>query len=400
MNFKQIEIPVPDLPFPDPIDFKAGVLRSKGRIASGLLHAKAGILRAGANILSQKANALDKVAQAIPAVKAGLINTLKGFGGDKGGLGGLNPFGGGGGGGGYAAPQKPSYGPSNNQPQTYNAPQQQTYNAPQSGYGSPQGPVINSNSGRPQGPVINSNSGQIPGVNINVIPTSNTNSNNFVNNRPEKQQSNNNLFNVGTGLSFGNNQNQQSQYGNQNQQQQYGNQNNNNQQQQFQNNNNQQQQFNNQNNFQNQVQANNNYGVNQNQVRPVNNVFSNNQQQQVNNNNQDNYGSPVGNPIGPSNNNNAQQNSNPIQFNNNNNQQQNINNYASSLTSSNSNSNQFQPSINLPVQNNAVTNIDPNPVRLTFVNNDLAGQPNPFLSTPEKLILQESRQQQVRIFRK
>ena len=58
-----IEIPVPDLPIPDPIEFKAAVLRSKGRIASGLLHTKAGLLRAGANILAQKANALDKFAQ-------------------------------------------------------------------------------------------------------------------------------------------------------------------------------------------------------------------------------------------------------------------------------------------------------------------------------------------------
>ena len=54
---------MPDLPIPDPIEFKAAVLRSKGRIASGLLHTKAGLLRAGANILAQKANALDKFAQ-------------------------------------------------------------------------------------------------------------------------------------------------------------------------------------------------------------------------------------------------------------------------------------------------------------------------------------------------
>jgi len=82
VNFKQIEIPVPDIDLPSPLEFKAGVLRSKGRIASGLLHAKAGILRAGANILAQKANTLDKIAQAIPAVKAGLIQKLKGS--DKG----------------------------------------------------------------------------------------------------------------------------------------------------------------------------------------------------------------------------------------------------------------------------------------------------------------------------
>ena len=95
---KIIEIPVPDLPIPDPIEFKAGVLRSKGRIASGLLHTKAGLLRAGANILAQKANALDKFAQAIPAIKANLINSLQGFGGGKGG-----------GGGGYGAPPAPGY---------------------------------------------------------------------------------------------------------------------------------------------------------------------------------------------------------------------------------------------------------------------------------------------------
>ena len=53
LNFKNIELPVPDIALPDPIEFKAGVLRSKGRIASGLLHAKAGILRAGANILGK-----------------------------------------------------------------------------------------------------------------------------------------------------------------------------------------------------------------------------------------------------------------------------------------------------------------------------------------------------------
>ena len=63
--------------------------RSKGRIASGLLHAKAGILRAGANILAQKANALDKVAQAIPGAKAAIINQLQGLNKDKGGLGGF-----------------------------------------------------------------------------------------------------------------------------------------------------------------------------------------------------------------------------------------------------------------------------------------------------------------------
>ena len=110
---KIIEIPVPDLPIPDPIEFKAGVLRSKGRIASGLLHTKAGLLRAGANILAQKANALDKFAQAIPAIKANLINSLQGFG--KGG-----------GGGGYGAPPAPSY----NAPAPQQPPPSYNNNAP------------------------------------------------------------------------------------------------------------------------------------------------------------------------------------------------------------------------------------------------------------------------------
>ena len=70
--------------------------RSKGRIASGLLHAKAGILRAGANILAQKANALDKVAKAIPGAKAQIINQLQSLNKDKGGFGG----------GGYGAPTR------------------------------------------------------------------------------------------------------------------------------------------------------------------------------------------------------------------------------------------------------------------------------------------------------
>ena len=109
---KVIEIPVPDLPIPDPIEFKAAVLRSKGRIASGLLHTKAGLLRAGANILAQKANALDKFAQAIPAIKANVINSLQGLGGGKGG-------------GGYGAPPANNYGapaPQVQPPPSYNAP--------------------------------------------------------------------------------------------------------------------------------------------------------------------------------------------------------------------------------------------------------------------------------------
>lgn len=113
---KVVEIPIPDINLPNPIEFKAGVLRSKGRIASGLLHTKAGILRAGANILAQKANALDKFAQAIPGLKASLINGIKGFGGGKGG------------GQGYGAPKPPS--------NTYGAP------PPSNGYGVPKAPVV------------------------------------------------------------------------------------------------------------------------------------------------------------------------------------------------------------------------------------------------------------------
>ena len=134
---KIIEIPIPDLPIPDPIQFKAGVLRSKGRIASGLLHTKAGILRAGANILAQKANALDKFAQAIPAIKANLINTMTGFG--KGG-----------GGGGYGAPPSNTYGtPPQAPPQpSYNRPQPQQQQPPigpsQSSYNSNSGGSFNS----------------------------------------------------------------------------------------------------------------------------------------------------------------------------------------------------------------------------------------------------------------
>ena len=184
LNFKQIELPVPDINLPDPIEFKAGVLRSKGRIASGLLHAKAGILRAGANILAQKANALDKVAQAIPAVKAGLINTLKGFGGDKGG------------GSGYGAPQAPSYGaPQQQSRPQYNQPQ--SYNAPSTGYGTPQGPVLGQQNFNTQS--------------VNVIPVNNLNNFNnqqqqqtFNNNNQQQQQQN---FNnrPSSNLFFGNN---------------------------------------------------------------------------------------------------------------------------------------------------------------------------------------------------
>ena len=150
------------------------------------------------NFSAQKANALDKVAQAIPAVKAGLINTLKGFGGDKGGLG----LGGGGGYGApkpppsYGAPQQPTYGTS--QPQSYNAPQQ-SYNSPQTGYGVPQGPVIGVQQNQQQ------NFGQqnvIP-TNINVIPTSNNNNQNQFQPSVLQPQT------VQSTLNFGNNQQQQ-----------------------------------------------------------------------------------------------------------------------------------------------------------------------------------------------
>ena len=124
---------------------------------------------------AQKANAMDKLAQAIPAVKAGLINTLKDFGGA-----------GKGGGGGYGAPQPPSYG-APNQPQSYNAPQQQrpSYNAPSSGYGVTATPNPNILGAIPQAP-------QAP-----VAPQ-----------QPALLQ------NVGTNLNFGNQQQQQQQYGN------------------------------------------------------------------------------------------------------------------------------------------------------------------------------------------
>ena len=158
---KILEIPLPDLPIPDPIQFKAGVLRSKGRIASGLLHTKAGILRAGANILAQKANALDKFAQAIPAIKANLINTMTGFGG--------------GGGGGYGAPPpsntygapppQPSY--NNNRPQ----PQQQ---AP------PLGPTQSSYNGGTSAPQ-SFNTGNSFGSTSAPQSFNNGNGNNFVN---------------------------------------------------------------------------------------------------------------------------------------------------------------------------------------------------------------------------
>ena len=137
---------LPNINIPNPIDFKAGVLRSKGRIASGLLHAKAGILRAGANILAQKANALDKAAQAIPSVNANLINALSGFG--KGGGGG---YGAPSGGYGAPTPPTPSYGaPAPQQPSGYGVPQPPTprpsYGArPSNNYGAPQGPVITGN---------------------------------------------------------------------------------------------------------------------------------------------------------------------------------------------------------------------------------------------------------------
>ena len=160
---KIIEIPIPDLPIPDPIQFKAGVLRSKGRIASGLLHTKAGILRAGANILAQKANALDKFAQAIPAIKANLINTMTGFGG--------------GGGGGYGAPPSNTYGTPPAQP-SYN---QQAPQAP------PQAPPSYNQQQQPPSYQQQSNNG-----NFNSGNSFNSNSNSgnsFVNNVPTSSSS-------------------------------------------------------------------------------------------------------------------------------------------------------------------------------------------------------------------
>jgi len=170
---KVIEIPVPDLPIPDPLEFKAAVLRSKGRIASGLLHTKAGILRAGANILAQKANALDKFAQAIPAIKANLINSIKDIGGgvtnQGGGYGAPPPQ------NGYQAPTGPQ-GPGPTQPQ------------PSTGYGVPIGnPIGPSSNNVPQTGYNNNNGGSFNGVN-SVQP-----------------QNNNPTYNSGTNIPSNNN---------------------------------------------------------------------------------------------------------------------------------------------------------------------------------------------------
>ncbi|XP_023334365.1 putative uncharacterized protein DDB_G0282133 isoform X2 [Eurytemora carolleeae] len=231
---KVIEIPIPNInlpKLPNPIEFKAGVLRSKGRIASGLLHTKAGLLRAGANILAQKANALDRFAQAIPGLNSNIINSM-----------------GGGGGGGYGAPPSNTYGappPSN----TYGAP------PPSNGYGAPQGPLIsgpnqNSQGSRPSFSNNNFNSNSLgnsfsSGVqapdSYSGAQNSNSNNNNFVNSvqpvqnnfRPSNTDSygspqgstitgslNGNSFSggntanipVGTSLSFGNSNNGLSTY--------------------------------------------------------------------------------------------------------------------------------------------------------------------------------------------
>jgi len=183
---KVIEIPVPDLPIPDPIEFKAAVLRSKGRIASGLLHTKAGILRAGANILAQKANALDKFAQAIPAIKANLINSIKDtVGGIKGG-----------GGGGYGAPPPSGGG--------YGAPPPQpSYNTPQgpqisSGYGVPQANPIGPTQNPPQSTYNNGNSVQPSNNNFRPSTSFNSgNSGNSFNAATYNSGSNSNSFNSG-----------------------------------------------------------------------------------------------------------------------------------------------------------------------------------------------------------
>ena len=191
---KVIEIPVPDLPIPDPLEFKAAVLRSKGRIASGLLHTKAGILRAGANILAQKANALDKFAQAIPAIKANLINSIKDIGGGV-----TNQ------GGGYGAPPpQPGYqtptgpqgpGPTQPQPGTgYGVPIGNpigpgTNNVPQNGYNNNNGGSFNGvNSVQPQNniPSTNNFNGQNSVTPINNGNTIVNNNNNF---RPSNQDS-------------------------------------------------------------------------------------------------------------------------------------------------------------------------------------------------------------------
>ena len=309
------------------------------------MHAKAGILRAGANILAQKANALDKVAQAIPAVKAGLINTLRGVG-----------TGGKGGGGGYGAPQPPS-GYGTPQP-TYGAPSApQSYNAPQTqtGYGVPQGPVIG-NTGTTG--LLSQNQNQQYGqqqVNLNVLPQQNTNSipltNNFQPSPPQQQQ----FQTVQSSLNFGGQQ-QQTQYGN-----------------------NQQQQV-----FNNAQAAPDTYGS------PVGNPISTVSPLTFPSNNNNNNNIVVGNTnsgltsLTGTNNvpNNVQTVQNSLQSL----QQNTLQNTLQSLRRPNTN-------IDSGLNNGPVTN-----QALTFVSNDIASSNqnrNPFL---ENLLLQESRkQQQVRI---
>uniref|UniRef100_A0A0K2U802 Uncharacterized protein n=1 Tax=Lepeophtheirus salmonis TaxID=72036 RepID=A0A0K2U802_LEPSM len=168
VDFKTISIPVPDLKFPSPVEFKAGVLRSKGRIASGLLHAKAGILRAGANILAQKAAVLDRVAHTIPAVKAHIIKQLKqqsgygnhGSGGPSYGAPrpsyGYSNQGSSGGGGSYRAPSIPTYN-SNNAQSTYNSGSNINNNNNNNGYQNNQNINNNNNNGYQNNQNINNN---------------------------------------------------------------------------------------------------------------------------------------------------------------------------------------------------------------------------------------------------
>ena len=141
------------------------------------------------------------------------------------------------------------------------------------------------------------------------------------------------------------------------------------------------------------------------------------------------------NLLGPTNNqnqllfNNAQQVSAGYSVNNNNgvsntNQAQQVNQAYTSLTGGNSNSNQFSPiinnnalqnnsplnnrgnnnlvnnalQVNTNVDSNTVTNQQLNALNSFINNNDISNQANPFLTNSEKLILQESRQQQVNFF--
>ena len=54
--------------------------------------------------------------------------------------------------------------------------------------------------------------------------------------------------------------------------------------------------------------------------------------------------------------------------------------------------------VNTNVDSNTVTNQQLNALNSFINNNDISNQANPFLTNSEKLILQESRQQQVNFF--